>query len=189
MSAATQSAATASWVSAGAAIGTLIVAVVAAAYAKRQLDGTRQAITRGTADANMTRKLQRELQTEQAQPYIAAFLDSSNPEKPYLVDFVVKNFGSTMATDVRIGSSPQMDRSPRPPRMPEKHPLELPDVIPSLAPGQEWRTFWDATHLRSKSDMAETYAITLEYSGIKRVRFRHQYRIDWGPFIIFHYVT
>lgn len=59
----------ATWIGALAAVGTLLVACLAARYAKVQIDKAAKAIDSSTRDAWRSRSLQRQLQTEQAQPY------------------------------------------------------------------------------------------------------------------------
>ncbi|MGM0930906.1 MAG: hypothetical protein ACQEXN_14515 [Actinomycetota bacterium] len=177
----------AAWIGAIAAVGTLIVACVAAGYAKKQIDKAEKAIAGSTLDAFRSRKLQRELQTEQAQPYVVAYLEADQI-KPFLIDLVVKNLGSTMATGVTIGSFTDMKRSPRPPST-ESNALGIPNEIPTLAPQQEWRTFWDASHLYKEEALPTEFTVTLKYGGIKGQRFHHQYRLDWKPFFIRHYTT
>jgi hypothetical protein len=68
---------------AAGAIGTLIVAVVAARAAFRQV-----------AEA-------RELRQEQAQPYVAVYMEPS-AATPEIVDLVIRNFGATAAHEVRL---------------------------------------------------------------------------------------
>ncbi|MGO4431761.1 hypothetical protein AB4Y88_00240 [Paenarthrobacter sp. RAF9] len=175
----------ATWISAAAAVGTLFVACVAACYAKKQIDKASKAIDSSTRDAWRSRSLQRRLQTEQAQPYVVAYLEVDQI-KPYLVNLVVKNLGSTMATSVTIGSFTDMHRSPRPPAT-DPTPMELPEQIPSLAPQQEWRTFWDASYLYKDSALPTEFTVTLNYAGIKGEGFSHRYRLDWNPLFIRHY--
>jgi hypothetical protein len=177
----------AAWIGALAAVGTFMVALVAARYAKKQIDKAEKAIAGSTRDAWRSRKLQRDLQTEQAQPYVVAYLEVDRT-KPLLIDLVVKNLGSPMATGIRVASYTDMKRSPRPPST-ESKPVELPDQIPSLAPHQEWRTFWDSTYLYSEAKLPTEFTVTLDYAGIKDEGFRHQYRLDWKPLLLRHYTT
>jgi hypothetical protein len=71
----------------------------------------------------------------QAQPYVIAFM-ADNPDRPKYVDLVIRNFGLTAATDVRV----EIKRSPRRARF-AGEPCETvawPAHIPVLVPGQEW---------------------------------------------------
>jgi len=79
----------------------------------------------------------RRLRLGQAQPYVVVFMEPSAAGS-YYVDLVVRNFGATAAHDVRLEIEPA----------PHRHTgtggeLWLPELIPVLVPGQEWRTFWD----------------------------------------------
>jgi hypothetical protein len=177
----------AAWIGAIATVGTFVVALVAAFYAKGQIEKAEKAIDGSTRDAWRSRSLQRALQTEQAQPYVVAYLEVDRA-KPLLVDLVVKNLGSTMATGVTIRPSVEMKRSPRPPAT-TSEAVELPDQIPSLAPQQEWRTFWDSMYLYNKAAMPTEFTVTVAYLGIKDEAFHHQYRLDWRPLLLAHHTT
>lgn len=80
----------------------------------------------------------RRLRFEQAQPYVVVCMEPS-PASSWFVDLVVRNFGTTAAHDVRLQIEPA----------PQRHSgkgddVWLPAAIPVLAPGQEWRTYWDS---------------------------------------------
>lgn len=90
--------------------------------------------------------LAQELRAEQAQPYAVAYLEPSAVGDFY-VDLVVRNFGATAAHDVRLTIDPPAQRHAGSGGM-----VRLPDVIPVLVPGQEWRTFWD-TGQRAESEL------------------------------------
>jgi hypothetical protein len=79
----------------------------------------------------------RRLRLEQAQPYVVVFMEASAAGSWY-VDLVIRNFGTTATHDVRLEIEPA----------PHRHAgrsgvVWLPESIPVLVPGQEWRTFWD----------------------------------------------
>jgi hypothetical protein len=80
----------------------------------------------------------RRLRVEQAQPYVVAFMEPSGAGR-FFVDLVVRNFGTTAAHDVRLTIDPAPCRRRGP-----WQPVWLPESIPVLVPGQEWRTFWDS---------------------------------------------
>jgi hypothetical protein len=108
-------------------IGTLVVAVVAAAIALTQVQQARR------------------LRIEQARPYVAAYLERADA---HTMDLVIKNFGLTTARDVRL-------KSDRPLRMrwdQDSETLELFESLPVLVPGQEWRTMWDINGHRIEDD-------------------------------------
>jgi hypothetical protein len=106
------------------------------------------------------------LRREQAQPYVVAYIESSAAGS-YLIDLVLKNFGATAAHDVRLKVTPTPTRA-----IDEDMPLErrgklLPDHIPVLVPGQEWRTLWDTLLKRYDENgeplLPEYHAATVTY--------------------------
>jgi len=121
----------AAWAAVVAAVtglGTLLVAVVAARYAKKQVDGARAQLDEA-----------RTLRKEQAQPYVVMYAEPAEHD-PNVIDLVLKNFGTTAALDVRPDVQPALRQSRS---GGSARDIMLPAVIPILAPGQEWRTFWD----------------------------------------------
>lgn len=127
---------------AGAAWLTALVAIVASVAAFHQV---REA---------------RKLREEQAQPYVVAYMEPSKVDG-HLIEFVVKNFGSTVARDVRLKSEPAMRRSAG--RGSETEVVELFDVLPVLVPQQEWRTFWDAGIERQATDLPDRHHVYVSY--------------------------
>src|SRR5207248_1820045 len=81
------------------------------------------------------------LRREQAQPYVAAFIDETGTGI-HQYDLVVKNFGTTAATDVRVKITPP-PRSANLRNSDVEHWLKVPEAIPVLVPGQQWATYWD----------------------------------------------
>lgn len=116
-----QLSATADVVTATAAIGTLVVAVVAALYAKRQVESARGSLEEARA-----------LRREQAQPYVIVSLEASLAS-PRLIDLVIKNLGTTAAFDVQLTSDPALTRVKQ-----DEYVQVWPGyTIPTLVPGQE----------------------------------------------------
>jgi hypothetical protein len=111
---------------------TALIAGVAAIVALRQLGEARR------------------LRLEQAQPYVVAYMDPSGAGN-YFLDLVLRNFGTTAAHDVRLTIDPPPQQAAHQSRM-----LWLPESLPVLAPGQEWRTFWDSG-ARVSSDLPERH--------------------------------
>src|SRR5690606_17575341 len=70
----------------------LVTVVVAGLYARKQV-------------AEM-----RALREEQAQPYVVAVMEVSS-ERPGEVDFVIRNYGTTGAHDVRVSATPPLMRA------------------------------------------------------------------------------
>jgi hypothetical protein len=110
---------------------------------------------------------------EQAQPYVAVYMEHS-PTGPFVIDLVIKNFGRTAAHDVKI----DFDPAPKIAATDGEH-LWLPDTIPVLVPGQEWRTFWDTTIARAKSSLPTRYTATVEFSDTRGKLGPYTFVIDW----------
>ncbi|MEU4593221.1 hypothetical protein [Micromonospora aurantiaca (nom. illeg.)] len=106
----------------------------------------------------------RKLREEQAQPYVVAYMEAS-PASEHIIDLVVKNFGTTVARNVRITSNPRLLRSGAGGEKVEE--VALFDVLPVLVPGQEWRTFWDSGISRSGLDAPDKYEIEVTYQNSK----------------------
>jgi hypothetical protein len=148
------------WVGALGTLATAVVAIVAAVYAKGQLDKARN-------------------------PYVLAFLNPDE-QNPHYVDLVFQNFGGGPAFDVRFTIEPR----PRESADDAGHPvrdLPLPDEIPLLPPGGEWRTRWDYGPNRAKSELPDRHTGEITY----RDRFEHLYRdrlvLDFAPFKAFRF--
>jgi hypothetical protein len=134
---------------AAAACGTFLVALGAGITAAFQLGEARR------------------LRLEQAQPYVVVFLEAG-PAGDIWVDLVVKNFGVTAATDVRVEIT-QLD-----------HVLEVPASIPTLVPGQEWRTLWDGIHRRKDVALPSEYRAAVTFRDSRgRESFDATYLLDW----------
>jgi hypothetical protein len=129
------------------------------------------------------------LRIEQAQPYVVVFLDQSGGASPQNFDLVVKNFGATAATDVRVRMAPApisvvLTDAPDP-QAHEFADIEIPEVIPVLVPGQEWRTFWDATvdrlgKLKEVEPFEDKYDVTVSFSDSKhQLSAEYSYVLDW----------
>ena len=111
---------TASWISAWAAVGTLIVLVVSAVYGIRQF---------GEAKG---------LRREQARPFV---VPSIGVEQQMLFMLVIENVGKTPAYDVVVAFDPQPQS--------EMKDLEavaiLKKPIPTMPPGQNFRAYWESS--------------------------------------------
>ncbi|MGW0043460.1 hypothetical protein [Rhodococcus sp. NPDC003348] len=122
---------------------TALIALIALVYAKGQL-----------SEASHARRQARDLADEVAQPYVVAYIEPS-AASAQLIDLVIKNFGQTGASAVRLSLTPKPQVAPEG-GGPAKA-LAIPDPIAYLAPGQEWRTFWDSGLSRVKSDLSESH--------------------------------
>lgn len=126
----------------------LVLGVIALLYLHRQVQHNRRAAA------------------EQTRPHVTMFMEPHAADW-HVIELVVRNFGRTPAYDVRF-------EFPRPPTVARYEtasdgyadvaPLQLPEELPVLAPGQEWRTVWD-----SAIDRAELGdAIESQFSGVVR---------------------
>jgi hypothetical protein len=117
----------------------------------------------------------RRLRKEQAQPYVAMFTETKPEVDEQFVDLVINNFGQTAAFNVRIRIEPW------PHRADDSHSrVWLPEHIPTLVPGQEWRTHWDFGPRRAGSDLPTRHAATVHFQDSQEESFRLQYVLDWG---------
>jgi hypothetical protein len=83
---------------------------------------------------------------EETRPHVGMFMEPHAADW-HLIELVVRNFGKTSAYDVSF-------MFPHPPTVAEYEnatdgyadvvELQLPRQLPTLAPGQEWRTVWDS---------------------------------------------
>lgn len=149
---------------------TLVVAIVAAVYAKGQLDGLRRSLNVASGQLTVASDQLEEARTlrrEQAQPYVVMSA-VPNQAMPELIEVVIQNRGTTGARDVHISCTPELVRSDQ---NGGAQKVEIPSTIPFLAPGQEWRTFWDHgrersqdkyNHLPSRHDVSITYTDSFE---------------------------
>ncbi len=120
---------------------------------------------------------------EQAQPNVVIFTEH-NAVHWHALELVIKNFGSTQARNIRVEIDPKPLVSPRQkaaetptvdPWLPGAEPepalpteLWLPDVIPVLAPWQEWRVLWDVSTRRFKHpDLPSRHDAIVRYEDIR----------------------
>lgn len=154
------------WVAAVAAILTVVAAGAALWYAHGQI-----------VEAQKSRELTRELDVERSQPYVVLFAEAS-AVSPLFIDLVVRNFGPTAARHVRIHIDPWPTRAW--PNRGEK--VELPGLIPILAPGQEWRTTWDSSAERASTDLPDTHVGAVTYEGVRGMPQSTPVLLDWRVF-------
>ncbi len=127
------------------------------------------------------------LRKAQAQPCVVVFPDQSGGD-PRHIDLVIKNFGATATTDVRVKFSAPVESAVL---SPEFSPIKIPDVIPVLVPGQEWRTFWDFGPSRHDNpDMARQYTAQVSFQDARsKESFSFRFDIDWQTLIDRGFVT
>lgn len=154
------------------AIGTwaaVCIAATAVGYAARQV------------------KEARALREEQARPYVVAAMEQ-NPHVRTVVEITFKNYGLTAATNVRITSDPPLRRTGK---EDVGEAVWLPAVIPTLAPGQEWRTVWD--HARDRTSNPELgtedrHAISVTYDGPSKLGYDTRSVLDWAAYKRLRYI-
>ena len=132
----------------------------------------------------------RRLRRAQAQPYVAVFTEGSGADPRHL-DLVIKNFGKTAATDVRVVFSEPLESAALR-GQPNHSPIKTPDVIPVLVPGQEWRTFWDFTPARvGAPDLPTEYTATVTFrdSDGEPVNGEYRFVLDWRVLIDRGFIT
>jgi hypothetical protein len=116
----------------------------------------------------------RRLRIEQVQPYIAAYADPS-PAGSWVFDLVIKNFGRTPATNVRVQILPDLKRAAY-----DDETVTLPAMIPTLVPGQEWRTFWDTQLARKDSSLPSSYVVEARFSDTAgKSEYCLRFELDW----------
>jgi hypothetical protein len=121
------------------------------------------------------------LRREQAQPYVAAYIEPS-AASPVLVDLVLKNFGATAAHDVRLEITPTPTRAIDEDMPPERQGDWLPKRLPALVPGQEWRTLWDTGMKRYdnfKTEFPEYHEATIRYTDSHGEPYETDAVLDW----------
>lgn len=158
----------ADWIVAAGAVTTAIVAVGAAIFAWGQVK-----------EARVARRQARDLDTNRSQPYVVVYAESS-PITPLIIDLVVRNYGLTAAYGVKVQISPWPSRFVTGEAEPEA--VQFPYEIAVLAPGQEWRTFWDHSPDRKKSGLPDRFEGTVNYLGIDNMPLSQPIVLDWAVF-------
>lgn len=144
-------------------VGTLIVAVVAAIFAWRQVTEARA------------------LRREQAQPYVAAYLELSNELDFTFIFFTLKNFGLTAAHNIQISVDPKMKRAWG--KVADPEPIDIPDNITTLVPGQEWKTLFDWGPHRLKAELFDAYTVTILYEDSNgKAMTAGTFVLDWNQY-------
>src|ERR1700677_3720988 len=96
--------------------------------------------------ANVQIRRNRRLVSEESRPHVGMFMEPHAADW-HVIELVFRNFGKTPAYDISF-------TFPHPPTVAEYEnatdgyadvvELQLPRQLPTLAPGQEWRTVWDS---------------------------------------------
>lgn len=123
-----------------AAIATVAVALVAAVVAYFQVREARR------------------LRTEQTQPFVVIDL-APNPFVPAVIDFTMKNTGTTLAKNVRFTFDPPLETSEDKYQL--KDSLLFRRGVPALPPGKELRFMLDIGHQRHAANLPNVYKVTV----------------------------
>lgn len=159
--------ASAAVVSAAAAWVTIGIAVLAVLYAARQVKEAQNQLE----ETRATRR-------EQAQPYVVMYAEPSTVD-PYVIELVIKNYGTTAAFGVAINLDSTPRRSGESLRREEVIDVVMPHVIPILAPGQEYRTQWDHAVLRRKVNPPQEHRGQLTYRDSRGEQLNSPVHLDW----------
>lgn len=117
-----------------------LAAIVGGIFARNELREAIRARTQATADAyDLQQRADRraaELHQEQIAPYVVILMDPSTVGNG-VMDLVCRNFGQTVALDVRVTFDAALQRTRPGATTPTN--VRWPALIPSLAPGQQFR--------------------------------------------------
>lgn len=155
-------------VAAGAAVVALVVAGLAANFAWGQLKETRKQLEE-------TRRLQRLA----AQPSVVLFARPLELDGIW-IELVLRNYGPTGAYDVRVEITPPLQQVD--PDTNEGEDVGLPPSWPFLAPGQEWRTFWDNSELRSTTNLPDHHDAVIKYRDAEGAELTTPVVLDFRQF-------
>ncbi|MFL4472484.1 hypothetical protein ACIPVK_00595 [Paeniglutamicibacter sp. MACA_103] len=159
---------TTDWISAVATILTFGVALWALFYARGQVKESMEA-----------RRQLDDIEKKRSEPSVVAYMEPA--ASPFIQEIVIKNFGPTPAYDVKFVSDPPIQRTGDADRKVAED-VEIPEVIPYLAPGQEWRTIWDVSRDRSDNkDLADRHEVEVTFKGLEDVELKSRAVLDWAP--------
>ncbi|NQX03693.1 hypothetical protein HQQ82_02650 [Rathayibacter sp. VKM Ac-2856] len=159
-----------------AAVVAVIALIVAILAGRGQINEAREA-----------RALTAKLDRDRSQPSVVMFMEPSVASMA-LLDIVIKNFGLTPARDVRVQIEPWPEMA-RGEGSSTRTKIPIPEVIPMLAPGQEWRAMWDNGIVRKKTDLPEVHKGTVSYSGIDGEELSTPSTMDWSIYMKRRVVT
>ncbi|WP_409180130.1 hypothetical protein F9C11_26825 [Amycolatopsis sp. VS8301801F10] len=152
------------WIAALAGVGTLGIAVLAASAAFKQVGEARR------------------LREEQARPFVVVDFEPNGAGHPYM-DIVVKNYGATLAKNVRITFEPPLastldniDETP-----PVSEWALFSEPIPTIPPGKEYRGLFENMPTRFESNLPRRYAVTVGLDGPTGPEALRQI-LDLGPY-------
>lgn len=141
--------------------GLLLVAIVAAGYAKRQWDTAKS------------------MAAETTRPYVTVTLEPSGAS-PRLIDLVVRNIGSRPAYDVELTFAPPLVAARATPQFDPARAKMLTQPIALLAPGQAMSIFFD-NHLdrAERDDLPLSHQAKALYRDRDGQWFTDEYTLDF----------
>lgn len=153
---------------------TVFVAGVAAYAGLRQYRASVQASTKALEHAKL-------IADEEARPYVVASLEHSKAATSF-IDLVVRNYGKTAAFEIELVADPALVRSA--PHGGLTEAVEVPRTLGVLAPGQEWRTYFDRTFTRDELQLPRRYSIVLRAKDARDEAIPEVTQpLDWTPLI------
>lgn len=97
---------------------------------------------------------------EQSRPYVV--IDMRAVGSSGLVEIYVRNFGATLARDIRLSSDPPLVATSS--DDPTDWKFQMFETLPMLVPGQEWSTIWeDVAANRYASELPLRHTVTVTY--------------------------
>jgi hypothetical protein len=123
----------------------------------------------------------RALRREEAAPYVVALLEPDRAD-PRIVHLVIRNLGTTVAHGVRVSVTPRPVRSDGV----GGGDLPYPSELPSLAPGQEQRTFWDFGPWRyqQRDQLGARHRVHIDYADFRGQPHRSDSSLDWAALML-----
>ena len=174
-------AAGATLIAATAAIFALVFARRAARAAGEQATAAKAQVDAAQAQVAAAQEQTRqagELEWQRSQPHVVVYADVSVVSAHY-VDLIITNLGSTGARDVVITCEPPLVRSVG---GASREQVALPEQMPFLAPGQQWRTLWDFAVQREGAGLPDRFEVTATYADSRGQQHVTTSVLDWRLF-------
>jgi hypothetical protein len=123
----------------------------------------------------------RALRREESSPYVVASLEPDRSDAR-IVHLVIRNLGRTVAHDVRVAVTPPPVRSSGVGGGDVPYPAEL----PSLAPGQEQRIFWDFGPWRyqQRDELDARHRVHVDYADSRGQPRQTDAVLDWDALML-----
>ena len=123
------------------------------------------------------------LNLKQSQPEVVAFL-RRHATVDGLVEIVIKNFGNSLARNIRLKFYPE-------PKVSQSMSggVTFPPQLSQLAPGQEWVSIWDMDHGVKEEKLPRLYICNIKFKGLKKKTIKRKVKLDWEQFMHGGYVA